>query len=509
MKRGAALLFMAVLVITSVFANGRAEEASENEFVELKMYLVGDTVPDYDMMLDELNVLMEEDINASLDVNFTTWVDWQTKLRLILSSGEKVDLVHMAPWGIYSEQAQAGSLMDIRNLAPTYAPETWNSYNPDILKQTEINGGVYMMPFRYTEPIGQGIVYRKDLAKKYGINEVNSTESLMALLKAVHDNEAMVPFNAGEFDLTVWIGMAGMIQNSRPQSAFKVLLENTEGVIAYVNYDQPETILYDYESAYYKETMDFMRTMYNEELIPRNVLSNTIGSREAFLAGKSAMTTLNPLNANEEFQKIQNSNPEWELGYWLPMTTMASHEKAPAINNGMSIPTASENPERALMLLEKLHQDQRYHDLTTYGVQGVHWELTSDGEITAPQGLDLSDSGFQWDRPCPWGWREEKFYRLNVLKSPSVWGEVKASQETMYDIGVERKWTDFTFDKSNVSTEISALNTVRTGVFSALSWGLMDVEEGYQELIDDYDNAGIETVKQELEDQWSAYLAGN
>jgi len=57
---------------------GEGEAASTRERVELTMWLVGDSVPDYDLMLQELNKIMLEDINATLKVNFTTWTDWTT-----------------------------------------------------------------------------------------------------------------------------------------------------------------------------------------------------------------------------------------------------------------------------------------------------------------------------------------------------------------------------------------------------------------------------------------------
>lgn len=506
-KKLLVLLFSMVSVL--LFSNSNTEvDSSSKDVTGLKMYLVGDTVPDYPLMLDELNKKMSADLNASLDVNFTTWVDWQTKLRLILASGEEVDLMHMAPWGIYTEQAQAGNLLDLRELAPIHAPETWASYSDEVLKQAEVNGGIYMLPFNYEEPVGQGIVYRKDLAKKYGISEVNSSESLYQFLSAVKENEDMIPYNAGEFDLEVWVGYLDMFEDVN-HKAKKYLLQPSEGVMAYVYYDDPETIHYDYEGAQFKKASEFFNRLFEEDLVSRNVLSNTIGSREAFIAGKSAMTFLNPLNANEQYQKLKSANPDWELGLWMGTISGYEFEKKTAINNGMSIPVSSKNPEKALQLLEKLHQDQDYHDFTTYGLRGVHWDLNDAGEIITPLGLKLEDSGFQWDSPCPWGWREEKFYRLNPLKSQSVWSEIRETQIELQKDLVDAKWTNFSFDKSEVSTEISAASTVRSGRYRALSWGVLYSDEEYEKLFEEYKNAGIDTIKAELEKQWLAYLNNN
>lgn len=502
------ILVLALVGLVAAFATaaGTQQESMEDDFVELKMTLVGDTVPDYDMMLEELNELMAEDINASLSVNFTTWVDWQTKMRLMLASGERFDLIHMAPWGIYTEQAQAGNLQDLSELGPEYAPETWASYSDAVLKQATVNDGIYMLPFRFTEPSGSGYIFRRDLVEEYGIADVTSPETLIAYLTAVQANESFIPYNAGEFDLAVWPTFMDL-PDGRRDRAWKELMGDDDGVVAYVFYDDPETILYDYETDLFLDTAEYLRGAYLAGLIPRNVLANTVGSREAFLAGQSALTSLNPLNANEEYQRLKDSQPDWELGYYVPHLIFESIEAPTAINNGMSIPLASENPERAMMLLELLHQDRQYHDLTSYGIRGVHWDLDENGEIVAPEGLVLSESGFPWDRPAPWGWREEKFYRLDVRTSSKTWPEVRESQNQLAEILVDARWTDFTFDKTPVSTEISALNTVRSGTFQAIGWGVVDPAAEYDNLVQEYENAGIETVKAELERQWTEYLA--
>ncbi len=499
------LLIIFSLTTIFAFANSNSETVAADETSELTMYLLGDTVADYPMMLEELNGLMANDINASLDVKFTTWVDWQTKLRLVLASGEKVDLMHMAPWGIYSEQAQAGNLLDLSELGPIHAPETWASYSEEVLKQAEVNGGVYMMPFNYVEPVGQGIVYRKDLATKYGVGRVNSAQTLYEYLTAVKENEDMIPYNAGEFDLQVWSSFLTMFPTGN-EKAEKTILYESEGVRAYINYANPEEILYDYEESPFLSASEFFGKLYAEGLITRNVLSNTVGSRDAFIAGKSSITLLNPLNANEQYQKLKESHPDWKLGLWMPETGWNALEKPPAINNGLSIPVSSENPIKALQLIEKLHQDQKYHDLTTYGVRGTHWDLDENDQIIMPEGVSLDDSGFPWDQPCPWGWREAKFYRLNPLTSAAMWDEVRDSQTELQEKLVDAKWTTFLFDKSSVSTEISALNTVRSGLYRGIAWGILDTEEEYNELVQDYKDAGIDTVKKELQKQWSAYL---
>lgn len=471
------------------------------------MWLVGDSVPDYDEMLAELNKIMERDLNATLKVNFTSWTDWKTKLRLVISSGEQVDLVHMAPWSIYDEQAKLGAFYALEELAPQYAPKTWASYSEEVLKQAQVNDHVYMLPFRYTDPEGNGFLYRLDLAKKYGLSKIESIDDLEKYMKVVKEKEGIIPYNAGGFDNQVMSESFAMWMKTWPDSADENLVVGQMNYIkVFQNDPEHPFVLYEHES--FKQALQYARRFYTNGYWSKNVLANNTDSREAFLNGTSAITNLNPINANEEYRRLKAKNPDWELDWWSPYQNLSHPPKSPANNNGMSIPISSKNPGRVLMLLEKLHQDQAYADLTTFGIRGKHWDLDGNGEIILPEGVTADTTGFPWDRPCPWGWREEKFYRSGPTKLKSTWPVVRDWIQYIYDNGADKMFADFKFDKVPVEAEMAAIDSVKTQYLDPLIWGMVDPGKGYQELIDKMYQAGLQKVKDEFDRQWNAY-SGN
>jgi putative aldouronate transport system substrate-binding protein len=498
------VFFLSVSFVFGV-GDGEKKEPSGLKKVELVMWLVGDSVPDYDLMLEELNKLMVRDLNATLKVNFTTWTDWTTKLRLVLSSGEQVDLVHMAPWSIYDEQAKLGAFYALEYLAPKYAPKTWVSYSEDVLKQATVNGHVYMLPFRYTDPEGNGFLYRLDLAKKYGLGKIKSIDDLEKYMKAVKEKEGTIPYNAGGFDNQVMSESFAMWMKSWPDSADENLVVGQMNYIKVFQNDlEHPFVLFEHEA--FKGALQYARRFYQNGYWSKNVLANTTDSREAFLNGTSAITNLNPINANEEYRRLTAKHPEWELDWWSPYQRLTHPPKSPANNNGMSIPISSKNPERALMLLEKLHQDQAYADLTTFGIRGRHWDLDKNGEIILPAGVTADKTGFPWDRPCPWGWREEKFYRVGPTKLSSTWPVVRDWIQYIYDNGADKQCADFKFDKIPVEAEMAAIDSVKTQYVDPLIWGMVDPDKGYKELIDKMYQAGLQKVKDEFNKQWAEYL---
>lgn len=473
--------------------------------ITLNMWLVGDSVPDYDLMLVELNKLMLKDINATMKVNFSTWTDWQTKLRLILSSGETVDLIHMAPWSIYDEQAKLGAFVALEELAPKYAPKTWESYSQDILKQATVNGHVYMMPFRYVDTEGNGFLYRLDLAKKYGLGKIKSIDDMEKYMKIVKEKEGIIPYNAGGFDNQVMSESFAMWVSTWPDSADENL------IVGQMNYmkvfqNDPKNPFVTFEHEAFKNALKYARRFYLAGYWSKNILANKKDSRESLLNGTSAITNLNPINANEEYQRLKAKNPSWELDWWSPYQRLTHPPKSPANNNGLSIPISSKNPERALMLIEKLHQDQNYHDLTTYGIRGKHWDLNAEGDIVFPKGVTADTTGFQWDRPCPWGWREEKLYRVGPTRSKSTWSVIKDWISYIYKNGAEKKFGDFKFDKSPVEAELAAVDSVKTQYLDPLIWGMVDPDTGYDELMKKMNQAGLKKIKNEFKKQWNEYL---
>jgi len=473
--------------------------------VSLVMWLVGDSVPDYDAMLVELNKLIQRDLNATLKVNFTTWTDWKTKLRLVISSGEQVDLVHMAPWSIYDEQAKLGAFHALEDLGPKFAPVTWKSYSKEVLNQATVNGHVYMLPFRYTDPEGNGFIYRLDLAEKYGLGKIKGIDDLEAYMKAVKENEGIIPYNAGGFDNQVLSEAFANWMPGWPDSADENLVVGQMNYIKVFQND-PENPFVLFEHEAFKQSLRYSRRFYENGYWSKNVLANNTDSREAFLNGTSAITNLNPINANEEYRRLKAKNPDWELDWWSPYQNLTHPPKSPANNNGMSIPISSADPERAMMLLEKLHQDQEYADLTTFGIRGKHWDLDKNGEIILPEGVTADTTGFPWDRPCPWGWREEKFYRVGPTRLSSTWPVIKEWIQYIYDNGADKMFADFKFDKVPVEAEMAAIDSVKTQYLDPLIWGMVDPEEGYKELIDKMYQAGLQKVKDEFAKQWQEYL---
>ena len=507
MKKLLLLMLLTSLSLFTVFGAGQKEQAGESEGetgelkpVVLEMYLLGDPQPDYEKMLVVLNEKLKEDINATLKVNFTTWSGWDTKYNLLLTAGEKFDLIFAAQWTKYQEFARQGAYLELNELLPKYAPETWNNVPKDGWEQTKVDGNIYMVPMNALEFETHGLLYRLDLAKKYGIGKIENVDDMEAYFNAIKENEkGMIPLNAGA---------------QGPGNNIRHFINAIEGVRPYPWDDSVNMMFHRYldeekwffplerhGEVFYEKTREF----YEKGFWPKNILSSQMSARDNLKSGTSASAILNAPNANDDSIQILTSHPEWELD-WFNFEHRSPVNKTRAlIGNGMAINDNAKNPERALMFLDLVHNDFEYYMLLTNGIRGEHWELDDDGNMVMPDGVDASNTGFAWDAPCPWGWREEKFHLGGIMKNPRTMSFIKEWWSKWVEDSVFNTSVDFAFDPTPVAAEMAALSNVQSSYELALQWGVLELEK-----IDEYEEAlkkaGLEKVKAELNKQWNEYL---
>ncbi|MEK3883040.1 extracellular solute-binding protein [Paenibacillus sp. PL2-23] len=463
--------------------------------VKLKMILLGDTPTDVDLVYDELNKKLKEDINATVEVQFLSWADWSQKYPLILASGEDYDLIASANWSDYFKNARNGAFYEItKEDLEKYAPETVKNTPQEVLDSALIDGKLYNLPMNYKEVTIDGYIVRGDLMKKYGLTEIKSMDDFGTYLENVKKNEPeMIPWDIGANNENYLIRNIVYTSNNyynrlAVQSGVQYVLKNEAGSEPQLNLDMPEYI-------------DFLKKMkdWNEKgFWSKNALVNKTPTRDSFVNGKSAAFIDNILQASSTYTTLKQSQPEWELQFF-PITT-GPLVANPYINNGMAINARSENPDRALMLLDLLRNDQWYNQLTTYGIEGKHWELSADGKLVSQP----DSAKYGPDAACPWGWRDSRFYLTPQDSFPTYEEVMKNAQ----DKAVKSNISSFALDKTvgNISAIEKAVGTLSEQYLKPLQLGLIkDVDKAVADLKVQVEKAGFGEYKAELQKQLEAY----
>ncbi len=466
--------------------------------VKLKMYLLGDKAKDFDLVYGEVNKLLKQDINATVDVSFMSWSDYQQKYPLVFASGEEFDLIYTANWCFYNGQAVKGAFKEItQEMLAQYAPKTTASMYKEAWEQAKVNGKVYMLPMNYKELNPFVFLVRGDLMEKYNIPDIKSIEDFGKYLDAVAKNEKqLIPCDIGsdqDFDALFWSYGQGLIKDKLDGCGARQTLmgydaENKDTVKLFAYTQTPEFLNFIKLAKQWKDNGYWSKS----------ALVNKTNVQSSFVNGKSASAIINANTCNGTYITTSKAHPEWKLKVYDAMFDKGVILR-PFIQNGMGINANSKNVERSLMLLDLFKNDERYADLTTYGIKGKHYDVTSDNRIKP-----LADTGnYPVDGNCNWGWREDKLFKQVEGGIPN-YDELRAHWEK---VAFTHPLQFFNFDDSKVKNEFAACSNVFNATYKSLLMGFTNDPEGdVKKLNEKYKQAGIDKIMAEAQGQVDEFL---
>jgi putative aldouronate transport system substrate-binding protein len=460
--------------------------------VELQFYMLGDAPKDIAVIQDEINKMAKEDLNATVKFNFTSWTDWDQKYKLLLGSGQQVDLIFTAEWTQYQSYAKKGAFQPLDELLPVAAP-TLNEFVPaDMWEAVKIDGKIFTVPATYKEYVTNGFVWREDLRKKYNLPEPKDVASFEEYMAGIKANEPdMVPLSMNS-------DVKGNLMD-----VFRSVNAKPIGAVPYgigINYDTPSEVTSYWGSEEHKQDLETMKRWQDSGYMVKNVLAVKDTLQDQITSGKAAaILGDNPTRYNDTKIKMQSTHPDWELGYYpFPKTTGIATPVHP-IHNGFAIPASSKNAERALAFYEKMVTDKRYNLLTQYGIEGKNYEV-KDGYYTMLG--DANTNGFPREGMQGWAWRNPEFMLFD-----KNYDGVKAIFDELDAIQVPDKYTGFAEDYTAYQAERAALEQVEKQYLFPLNAGLVkDVDAGIKTFMEKAKQAGLDKIQEEYTKQWLQYV---
>ncbi len=463
--------------------------------VKIIMYLIGDEQPDAPKVYEEVNKKLKADINAEVIVKYLPWADWQQKYPLVFASGEDFDLIYTADWVFYTDQATKHGFMEVtEDMLQIYMPEYYQLIPSDFYDQLKVDGKIYMVPYLNKQVMGHSLaLVRGDLREKYGLPEIKNLEDYKNYLLAIAKNEKTVMPLHGGLDMNLLYKQENdlMFLRVSPNIFFTTSLETGDGKISYT-LDDPKFI----------DDLKILRELFEAGCWSKNVLALKTDAVEEFKVGKVG-TLIGQAEAMIEWASAASTlHPEFKPEVY-DLHTDKIHESSSATRSGMGINANSKNYERALMMLNLFGTSKDYFDLTTYGIEGTHYQAIGDNQMeTLPDGA----SRFPTKANCPWGWERKDFMRYPDIVSNDL-------------IGLEQSWINdgktsttpivsFNFIDTNVKNEIAAITNIYNIRGKALLAGLLpNIDEEVVKLKEDLKKAGIEKIQAELQKQLDDYLA--
>jgi putative aldouronate transport system substrate-binding protein len=323
--------------------------------------------------------------------------------------------------------------------------------------------------------------------KKYGISEIKTLDDYGKYLDAVVKNDKDLDPSGMYATQHPIDGIYFFSQNLYPltgdlatNSPFWIDVNDTTGKVVNI-VDKPDL----------PEFLNKMKSWSDKGYWPKSVLSNK--DDQMLNNGKAASLIHNMDNWVGDY--IKNSNYDLKYINFVSPSYPQSY-----IQDAMAIPTSSKNPERALMLLEKLRTDQSYYNLLTYGIEGKNYEITSDKQF---KGLD--QEGFPQEQFCSWGYRDSNF-KYDLVGSPSNLKDFKSELKSSSKINI---YTSFNINTDPIKNEYAAVLNVMQQYYLPLKLGYVEPVSGLATLKEKLKSAGVEKVQAEIQKQLDEFVKNN
>lgn len=499
-RLGAALLALGV----SIPAIAVAQDAPTN----ITMLTMGNkpTNGRMEAMLEKLNERLKTQANATLDMFFVEWADWQTQYNVQLLSGDdNVDLIGTATDWLYAwENAEKGAFLPLsEEMLQKNAPKTWEQVQADgdwdLTKLAD--GKIYFIPEdNYTQYTNHGFFYRGDWAKEAGFEngEITKFEDFTKYFEWVKANKP----EAYPWDVA---GVSEAVLNGYIQGHSDML--PIWGISAGVYFP-----FHTSAAAPYTVTSWYME---GDELLKAAELAKTWGkigvwredalnydgeSREELYAGLSGVdqhhtqTFVNDIvhNMNE---KQPGSDPKF---FWWGKEN-GNFYKDIKTHGAMAVSAYSKNPEKALEVYDLIRNDKEDYMLFNYGIEGEDYTINADGVLERPAGWDSSTMSLGTDF---WWGRNDAFEPKLATQAPNKDAIIAELDKTAKDY----PYSTLIFNKSAIDPTLAAMASVLSEYIPQLAYGKFDdpaaaIAEMRQKLKD----AGYEDARASIQSDMDAW----
>lgn len=474
-----------------------------SKFVTVKMLVLGDPPAGGadKKVLAELNKVLKERLNAELDIQWVEWNNYATKYQMELVSGSDIDLIFTSStWLNLWENSEKDAFMDISELLPQYAPQLWADTTKEEWDGCTYKGKIVSLPehrkWQLSTPL---FAYRKDWAKEFGIENVNSMDTLEQYCKAILEKKpGVIPYNVGGSAASNELYAMWMRQDTD-----YVLGPGSVGMacpVANASYDNNWTAV---SPVFDDKFLDFAKKMKewgDAGFWPEDVMSGTIDTKAAFLSGTSGLYSMNVSNYYPLFQEMAKENKDAELGAFFFDEKRGFCISDVMTQDSCSVTANAKNPERALMMYDLFQYDKDIYHLTQYGIEGQQYVVNQDGFREKPEGYDEDRDAYIWDM---WSTRND------ALEIP----EFNPYQKQIDDVNALIKpwtkinpWGSFIVDTSSINSQVTAINEAGTTWLPAIQFGKAgDPEDAVKQYRAALTNAGIDSYMQEVERQMKEY----
>lgn len=484
------VVFCALIVGACAVISDKQTEDSETmeEVVELTWYQLGDKQKDTDMVLEKVNEYLGEKIGVRLNIIHVEGADYTQKMQVIINTGSKWDLCFSSSWtNDYLQNVNKGAFLALDDLVletPMYEKIDFRFW-----EAAEVQGKIYGVPSEKELGNMPMWVFTKEYVDKYEIpyEELHTLEDLGPWLEVIRENEPdVIPlYVTKDYTAPTYIDM----------------IVDPIGI----EYgDETLTVKNVFETEQMKDTLRTMRKYYKMGYINRDAATASDDKTRKRFVTKGDGQPYAELIWGKELGYEVVVSPIMETS----ITNTSARGALTAVN------AQSEHPDKAVELLNLINTDIYLRNLLNYGIEGVHWEKAEVPKEEAEKAegkpyiydtkVRLLKDAFR-DYSVAY-WVQGGLFNTYVLENEPIdkWATFKAFN----DASEEAPSFGFDFNLESVSSQAAGFRNILDEFGKALYTGSVDPDEYLPKLQEKLDDAGIQTVIDEMQKQVDIWKEG-
>ncbi|WP_130837331.1 ABC transporter substrate-binding protein [Lachnoclostridium sp. Marseille-P6806] len=469
-------------------ADAEPKPVNTDDMFTVSMAVIGNPQKDLDQVVAKMNEQLGRDLGAQIDVTVLGWGEFAQQIQLMLTGGEKLDLVPVM-YTQASNYVNSGYLLDLTDLVEQYGPDIKSAINDDtILHVASMNGITYGLPVEKEWYADSCLVMRKDILDKYNldVSGIDSLEECEDIFAAVHENEP---------EMDVIVGASGSLIGN---IYFADTLADKLGVLD--NGGADSTVVNYFETDNYKNLAGTVRKYYEAGYISKDMPTSTDSGTVIMKAG-NAFCFATPYKPGVAEQESLSTGQDLIAVRINPPGAFCYTSAVAALTWGISY--NCEDPEITMKVLNYMYSNKDFMNLLNWGIEGVHYKYVDEENdiIGFPDGVDATTAGYNLNM----GWELPNQYNMHVWEGSSH--EIMDEQKAMNYTATHSKALGFMFDSTNVAAELTALSNVMSEYEASLDCGAVDPEEVLPEFNQKLYAAGLQKVIDEKQRQLDEWLA--
>ena len=450
---------------------------------------------DREMVVEKINEYIADKLNCEIEINV---LDFRGNYTVSLESGEPIDLIWTATWYNVFNFAQQGAFLDVKPLVEEEFPNLLTTYyDQETWDSCAVGDAYYIIPGHNTESWTNcaqwGVVYREDLRKELGCDEITDWASMEAYAAAVKEAyPEMYPWHENSSG-GLWHSMLEKEHIYTEFGGYTNTLALDLDTLEVVDYCDLDSV---------KEYAETERRWVENGYCQPDIASNTDDAVECFLQEKYAgsMEVLLSSYLSTYLPRVQAEHPDWEVNYINWGTMFGTTYMNAASMTSAAIPVNSANPERTLAFIELMLTDDYLFDLVAYGIEGTHYEVTEDGYYNSLQGSNIT---YAYGNTTASIFTN---YDAVIPKESDALG-MAYMEENITPTLVNNFWTSFPFSTEEYDDYASACSAVYDQYWRGVLNGVYeDTDAALAECQAKLKEAGGDYVRESLTAQWQAYV---